>query len=622
MNDGIWERNFQTGKVHRSPRFYQILGYEPEDLEPNTEAFYDLLPPGDQERCLDALRTHLETGAPFDVEGEYRIRHKSGEYIWISVNAQAEWDESGEPIRMAGSISDITERKRHQRALRTSEERFRAVIDNSPTAIFLQGLDGRFQFVNRQFRTWYGLSEDEVVGKTSDEFFPEAFAEDSKSLDREVLRAGKPLDREFRAPFIDGGEHTIIATKFPVRGSDGEIIGVGTISTDVTDQRQAEETLRHAQKMEAVGLLTGGIAHEFNNLLMIVVGNLEMLQGRLAKGDRSNDFASSAMKGALRGAELTQSLLAFSRKQTLAIVPIDLNDLIRGLRDMLGRTLGETITLDMRLARNLPKTLADSGQIEGALLNFVLNARDAMPGGGTITVGTSTKSLDTGSAAKFDASPGDYVSLEVTDTGHGMTAETIEQAFEPFFTTKNVGEGTGLGLSMVYGFAKQSNGFVELVSEAGRGTTVRLCLPRAETHDEEPITVAEDQEREEAASDRAMILVVEDDPDVRALVVRMLAGMGHDTVQAEDGRSALARLAEHPGIDLLFTDVVLPDGMSGQDIAREAKRRFPALKIVFTSGYPAGNFGDLSLDGEDPIVVAKPYRNSELAKTLTSALRA
>ena len=334
----------------------------------------------------------------------------------------------GEPAVLIG-IRDISDRIEAEKHLRRSEERFRAVIDNSPTAIFLKGLDGRIQFVNQQFQTWYGLTEAEVVGKTSDAFFPEAFAAASMSLDREVMRAAKPLDRELRARFVDGGEHTIIATKFPVRDSGGEIIGVGTINTDVTDQRQVEETLRQVQKMEAVGLLTGGIAHEFNNLLMVVMGNLELLLGRLADDDQSRNFVSTAMKGALRGAELTQSLLAFSRKQTLAIMPIDLNDLVLGLRDMLARTLGETFDLNLRLDENLPRTLADGGQIEGALLNFVLNARDAMPDGGTISVGTSRRSLDAVSAAKVDAVPGDYVALEISDTGHGMTADTIEQAF-------------------------------------------------------------------------------------------------------------------------------------------------------------------------------------------------
>jgi PAS domain S-box-containing protein len=515
-------------------------------------------------------------------------------------------------------VIDVTERERAEEALRESEERFRAFFDNSPTAMFLKGPDGRFQFVNKRFETWYGLSETEVVGRTSDEFFPRKFAEDSIFSDRAVLGSGEPRECQLSARFSDGGEHTIIVTKFPVRGSSGEIIGVGTINTDVTDQRQAEEHLRQAQKMEAVGQLTGGIAHEFNNLLMVVVGNIELLQSQLPDDGDLKRIASTAMKGAMRGAEMTQRLLTFSRKQTLAIVPIDLNGLVRGLHDMLRRTLGETITLEVEYAENLPKTMADRGQIEGALLNFVLNSRDAMPKGGTIIVRTSNTTLDAEAAAKADVDPGDYVSLEIADTGHGMTAETIEQAFEPFFTTKDVGEGTGLGLSVVYGFAKQSGGLVEIDSEIGRGTTLRLSLPCVA--EAERATGEKAQIRAEPANGRAAILVVEDDPDVRAMVVGLLIDLGYDTVEAEDGQTALARLEAHPDIDLLFTDVVLPHGMSGQDVAREARRRRPDLKVVFTSGYSDTGDGDRLEDDDRTEFVCKPYRKSKLAEKLAAVL--
>jgi len=615
-NDGIWELDLLTDQAHRSPRWYQILGYQQNELDSHREAFNAILHPDDAERHKNAVRAHLETNVPFDME--VRLRHRSGEYIWVRTKGQAIRSEDGTPLRMAGAISDITDLKDAELELRESEERFRAVFDNSPTAIFLKGLDGRFQFVNKQFEAWYGLSAADVIGKTSDEFFPREFAEDSIVEDQAVLKFGELQARQMSALFHDGSEHTITVTKFPVRGLGGEIIGVGTINTDVTDQLRVEEHLRQAQKMEAVGLLTGGIAHEFNNLLTVVVGNIELIESQLPEGGDLKRFASTAMKGAIRGAEITQRLLTFSRKQKLAIVAVDLNDLILGLHDMLQRTLGETIVLETVLAKNLTKTMADRGQIEGALLNFVLNSRDAMPKGGTIIVRTSISTLDAEAAANADVGPGEYVSMEVADTGHGMTAETVEQSFEPFFTTKDVGEGTGLGLSVVYGFAKQSGGFVEIDSEVGRGTTVRLSLPcLVGKHQviEEPVQI-----KAEPARRRAEILVVEDDLDVRRLVVSLMTDLGHDTVEAGDGKTALLRLDEHPGIDLLFTDVVLPHGMSGQDVAREARRRRPDLKIVFTSGYPATGDGELLEDDERTAFVRKPYRKSELAETLATAL--
>ena len=370
--------------------------------------------------------------------------------------------------------------------------------------------------------------------------------------------------------------------------------------------------------MEAVGVLSGGIAHEFNNLLMIIVGNIELIENQLPEGGDLKRFASIAMKGAIRGAEITQRLLAFSRKQNLAIVAVDLNDLILGLHDMLRHTLGETITLETELAENLPKTLADRGQIEGALLNFVLNSRDAMPRGGTIIAWTSKTTLDAEAAAQAEVNPGDYVSLEIADTGHGMTAETIAQCFEPFFTTKNVGEGTGLGLSVVYGFAKQSGGFAETDSEVGRGTTIRLSLPFVA--EDGRVTGENERIQAKPVKDRAEILVVEDDPDVRALVAGLLNDLGYDTVEAGDGQSALVCLEEQPDIDLLFTDVVLPHGMSGQDVAIEARRRRPDLKVVFTSGYPDTGNGDRLVDDDDTDFVRKPYRKSDLAEKLATVL--
>ena len=437
-------------------------------------------------------------------------------------------------------------------------------------------------------------------------------------IDLEVIEGRCVVERELDLEQQDGSVRPRIVTKFPVCGPTGDVVALGVHITDITERRKVEEELRQAQKMEAVGRLTGGIAHEFNNLLMVVVGNIELLQSQLPEDGHLNSFASTAMNGAMRGAELTQRLLTFSRKQTLAIVPVDLNDLVLGLHDMLRRTLGETITLEMELAENLQNTLADRNQIEGALLNFVLNSRDAMPKGGTIIVRTSNTTLDTEAAAKADADRGDYVSLEIADTGHGMTAETMVQSFEPFFTTKDVGAGTGLGLSVVYGFAKQSGGFVEIDSEVGRGTTIRLSLPCVA--EEERASGEKVQIGAEPVKGRAAILVVEDDPDVRALVVGLLIGLGYDTVEAEDGQTALARLEEHPDIDLLFTDVVLPHGMSGQDVAREARRRRPDLKVVFTSGYPDTGDGDRPVDDDRTDFVRKPYRKYELAEKLAAVL--
>jgi CheY-like chemotaxis protein len=289
------------------------------------------------------------------------------------------------------------------------------------------------------------------------------------------------------------------------------------------------------------------------------------------------------------------------------------------MRNILRSALGETIVIETRLAETLWRTSADVGQIEGALLNLALNSRDAMLEGGSITLRTSNVTLDADRLAHHaDVVPGDFVMLEVADTGTGMTAEQSEHAFEPFYTTKGVGEGTGLGLSVVYGFGKQSGGFVEIDSEVGCGTSVRLCLPRAEQQDGE--AELEKREHAEPVDGDGTILVVEDDPDVRALAVSLLSELGYDIVEAEDGHAALARLDERPDIELLFTDVVLPGGMNGHDIAREGRLRRPGLKVLFTSGYPDAGDGDQPVDDAISEFVRKPYRKSELAKKLAAVL--
>ena len=370
----------------------------------------------------------------------------------------------------------IIERENAEQALRESEERFSAVFDNSPSAIYFKDTERRYRMVNKRFQEWFGVSAADAVGKTAADIHPKELADQYDSYDNEILASRQPSRRETETAFAEGSFHTVMVTRFPVFDAAGRMIGIGGISTDVTEQHRIEGQLRESQKMAAVGQLTGGVAHEFNNLLMVVTGNLELLQEGLPDDHRLRRYASLATKGAMRGAELTQSLLAYSRKQTLAKDRFDLNHLVLKVTDMLRRTLGETVTLETDLTTRSCQVFADSGQLEGALINLVVNARDAMPDGGTIVVGTATTTIDSKAG---DVEAGNYAVLEVTDSGTGMDAETIERAFEPFFTTKGLSEGTGLGLSMVYGFAKQSGGFAEIDSELGRGTAVRLCLPLA-----------------------------------------------------------------------------------------------------------------------------------------------
>jgi two-component system, cell cycle sensor histidine kinase and response regulator CckA len=351
---------------------------------------------------------------------------------------------------------------------------------------------------------------------------------------------------------------------------------------------------------------------------MVIVGNLEMSMDR-ALDDRTQNFLSTAMKGAMRGAELTSQLLAFSRKQDLSFEKVELNGLVTGMREMLQRTLGETVSVETDLADNLWPINVDAGQVEGALLNLSLNACDAMPRGGRIVIRSSNQSLSAREVeAHLNVTPGEFVLLEVSDNGAGIAPEVLDRVFEPFFTTKDIGEGTGLGLSMVHGFVEQSGGFVEIASSPDRGTKVQIYLPRA--GDETGSAVADHSTFAGAHPSRTTVLVVEDDPDVRDLVVLLLTELGCNIVEAEDGVAALRQIDARDDINLLFTDVVLPHGMSGPDVAREAAMRRPDLKIVFTSGYPDREIDQFEWNAEDRRIIRKPYRKADLADMLSEVM--
>jgi PAS domain S-box-containing protein len=387
------------------------------------------------------------------------------------------------------------------------------------------------------------------------------------------------------------------------------------VTHEVAERLKAEEAMRQSQKMEAVGQLTGGIAHDFNNLLTIIVGNIELMQRRLPEGnDRLRRAADHAMDATRRAATLTHRLLAFSRRQPLDPKPIDVNKLVAGMTDLLRRTLGEVVMLETVLAGGLWRSQADPNQLENAILNLAVNARDAMPDGGKLTIETANAHLDDAYvAALIEPVPaGQYVLVAVSDTGTGMVKATMEKVFEPFFTTKEVGKGTGLGLSQVYGFVRQSDGHVRIYSEPGEGTTVKLYLPRLIGSGEE---TAEKPAKCPATAQGSgeTILVVEDEPDLRAYTIEALCDLGYRVLEAADGREALEIVAKHPEIQLLFTDVVLRGGMNGRSVAEEVLRLRPGLPVLFTTGYTSNAIVHQSRLDPGVHLIGKPFTYAELA---------
>ncbi|PJI37359.1 MAG: hypothetical protein CTR53_20685 [Ferrovibrio sp.] len=393
------------------------------------------------------------------------------------------------------------------------------------------------------------------------------------------------------------------------------------IGRDMTEHNKQEERLRRAQRLDAVGQLTGGIAHDFNNLLAVMIGNLDMIVADTAVNKEIKDYAENALHAALRGAELTRQLLAFARRQSLKAERFDLNTRVAGTIDLLRRTLGETTEIKTVFAGDLEDAFADPAQFDAALVNLAINARDAMPAGGRLTIETENVMLDEYYCrSNAEVVPGHYVMTAVSDTGMGMTPETLSRAFEPFFTTKPVGAGTGLGLSMVYGFARQSRGHIKIYSEQGHGTTVRLYLPRA------PDSAAEASQITAAAQPEPRggecILVVEDNPDVRKVVVTQLKQLGYQTLEADNGQVALNILKHEATVDLVFSDMVMPGGISGAKLVVLAHGQRPGIKILLTSGFAKG-----SVQGSEEIppgveFLSKPYRRAELAAKLRTVLDA
>ena len=390
------------------------------------------------------------------------------------------------------------------------------------------------------------------------------------------------------------------------------------VSQEIQERLKAEESLRQAQKMQAVGRLTGGVAHDFNNLLQVIGGNLQLLSKDLIGNARAEKRLAHALSGVSRGSKLASQLLAFGRRQPLEPKVINLGRLIRDIDDMLRRALGEAIEIETVIAGGLWNSFIDPAQVENALLNLAINARDAMEGRGKLTVEAGNSSLDDEYASRHaEVSPGQYVMLAVTDTGCGMLPEVIEQVFEPFFTTKSEGRGTGLGLSQVYGFVKQSGGHIKVYSEPGHGTTIRIYLPRSRQMED----VATETETAPASGGTETILVVEDDQDVRAVVVETLSDLGYQVLKAKDADSALAMLESGVRIDLLFTDVVMPGSLRSPELARKARERLPDIAVLFTSGYTENAIVHGGRLDDNVELLSKPYTREALARKLRQILR-
>lgn len=529
--------------------------------------------------------------------------------------------------RARGEAAALTQAEAAAAALRESEQRYRNLYDKTPAPMHALDINGIVIAVNDRWLDLMGYEQADVLGEPVAKFLSPVSAAVlrqggwQQSIERDEVR---DLARQY---IRKSGEILDVLISARVeRDSDGRFLRMLSVVIDVTQQRRAEAQFRQAQKMEAVGQLTGGIAHDFNNLLTVIIGNIDALQRRLGSlGGGEPDFrrlTDAVMRAADRGAVLTQRLLAFSRRQPLAPKPTDLNRLIAGMTDLLRSTLGENIAIESILAGVLWPCAIDGNQLESALLNLAVNARDAMPKGGKLTIETTNTYLDeVYAAAHEEVASGPYVMLGVSDTGTGMGKDVIARAFEPFFTTKEIGQGTGLGLSQVYGFVKQSGGHLKIYSEVGQGTTVKLYLPRLFGSDKaiEPASAVPEADLRKSGE---TVLVVEDDDDVRRHSVEILRELGYRVLEASNAAAALQVLEKRAEIALLFTDVGLPGGLSGRELAAEARRRRPQLRVLFTTGYARSAV--IHQGRLDPSVelIVKPFTYANLAAKIRGVLDA
>ncbi len=624
--------------------YYELVGQRRDIIgKPLAKALPEVASQG----FLDLMNDVYRTGEPF-VGRSMPVAINRGatgkpETRMVDFVYQPIRNAAGEVADIFVQATDVTERVMGEAALRESEKRFRLVAESAPVMLWMGDTQGKCLYLNRAQREFWGVNEADVAtfnwnatvhpddqGKLTDPFVAHMAEHTGFTVEARYRRA-------------DGEYRTLSTNAEPRFGRDGEFLGMIGVNADVTDVRaaaaalarshdeleaavqertdklmRAEGLLRQAQKMEAIGQLTGGIAHDFNNMLAVVMSGLNLLQRKLARGETDvGRFVDGAMEGARRAAALTSRLLAFSRQQQLAPERLDANGLVQGMTDLLSRTLGKAIQVETVLSPDLWQTLVDANQLESAILNLAVNARDAMEGSGRLTIETANAHMDDADAAEFAIAPGQYVMLAMTDTGAGMTPEVMAKAFDPFFTTKEVGKGTGLGLSQVFGFIRQSGGHVKIHSELGVGTTVKLYLPRSYVQG-----VVLDRKKpggEVSGGGGEVVMVVEDEEQVRANSVEMLKELGYSVVEARSPADALRMIESGLPMALLFTDVVMPE-MNGRQLAERAVAVRPGLKVLYTTGYTGNAALSNGLLDPGAVFVSKPFTIDQLALKVRHAL--
>jgi PAS domain S-box-containing protein len=614
---GYWQNDIEHDVLTWSDETYRIWGFDP-STAPDVDALRERIHPDDRDWVAATVWATVQGGERHEME--FRIVRPSGDERIVYSQGDLETDATGRARRIFGTVQDITELRRAERAIVESHNLLTAIVEGTTDVVFAKDLNGRYLLINSAGARQFGRTPSAIVGcddldLLGDQFSP-ATAQEIMERDREIIRSGESstFEESFALP---DGIRTFLTAKSVFRNAQGRAMGLVGIARDITSLKTLEAQFRQAQKMEAVGQLAGGIAHDFNNLLTVITGYSQLLFGRLDSGDPHREMVAEIQRAGVRAASLTGQLLAFSRKQMLQPRVINVAALLAELLTLLQRLIGEHIEVALVQGVGVGLTEIDPGQFEQAIINLGVNARDAMPEGGRLTIETHNVVLDElEGPRRGEIEPGPYVAVSVTDTGVGMDATTMARIFEPFFTTKEPGKGTGLGLAMVYGFVKQSGGHIDVRSEPGQGTTFTLLLPQSEHR-----VAAEPSPREadRIPAGTETLLLVEDDAAVRDLSKRVLQSAGYTVLDAAGGQAALEAARAHPGaIHLLITDHVMP-GMSGSQLAEALARTHAETRTLLMSGYSDHMMPSLPA-GVD--FLGKPFSPMSLAKKVREVLDA
>jgi PAS domain S-box-containing protein len=619
-------------------RWFEYTGTTPAEMEGwGWQSVHD---PEKLPQVLERWRESIATGQPFEMV--FPLKAADGSYKPFLTRVSPHRDVSGTVTSWFGVNTDIAEQIEAENALRESEAKFHTFAQAMPNHVWTSPPDGMLDWFNDQVYEFSGTAPGDLDGQSWAKIVHPDDLDAAAASWAASLSSGKPYQSEFRLRRYDGLYRWHVARALPIIGSDGDITRwIGT-NTDIESQKNTAEALTHlnatleeevakrtaellksqdalrqSQRMKSIGNLTGGVAHDFNNLLQVISGNLQLLSRDLTGNEKAEKRIQNAMTGVVRGAKLASQLLSFGRRQPLVPRVVSIGRLIRETDELIRRALGEEIEIETLVAGGLWNTLVDPGNVENAILNLAINARDAMEGRGKLTIEAGNAFLDDEYARTHpDVVPGQYVLLAISDTGCGMPPDLIDRVFEPFFTTKPEGKGSGLGLSMVYGFVKQSNGHIKIYSEEALGTTIKLYLPRSTEPEDVPVEAV----NMGVKGGSETILVVEDDEGVRETAVGMLTDMGYRVLKARDAQGGLNVIESGVPIDLLFTDVVMPGPVRSTELARKARERLPNIAVLFTSGYTENAIvhGGRLDDGVE--LLPKPYSREALALKIRKVL--